>query len=233
MVVGSRVAGGRAGVGRAKKSASPGWSARRASRAVFGRVVPFTVRAHLGRPHGGHGPHGGACDRGAGQQGQGHCARRYPTLGALSTGLGRFGRILDSFSGGPVERRSGRPDAPDPRRSGARRPRRRTRASSTAFATARSGCSSSSTTRRARWRCSTARCAISRSTAAGRSHHAPGGRSVLGRCHYDVYPDMKPSTGATPTGAAWPARRPRSSRSACALARRLGDLAALGSAALV
>ena len=23
-------------------------------------------------------------------------------------------------------------------------------------------------------------------------HHAPDGRSVLGRCHYDVYPDMKP-----------------------------------------
>ena len=64
------------------------------------------------------------------------------------------------------------------------------------------------------------------------AHHAPAGASVLGRCHYDVYPDMKPEwRAAHDRGLSGQPTKVEQER----VARPDGSmiLAALGSAALV
>ena len=65
-----------------------------------------------------------------------------------------------------------------------------------------------------------------------RMHYAPGGESVLGRSHYDVYPEMKPEwRAAHRRGLAGEVTK--TERERVVRPRRLGHLAALGSAALV
>jgi len=124
------------------------------------------------------------------QGGQGHCARRYRTLRALSTSP-PFRPYTRPLNGGPVERRSGCSDAPDHggavRDTEAQDPGNvdglRHSQERLQFFIDHAPGAMAMLDRDMRY------IAVNRDW---QVHHAPDGQSVLGRCHYDVYPDMKP-----------------------------------------